>query len=58
MYSIVLKTVNFTLLKGKLSPDIGLNLEIYKIKSVLSVGPLMVFIIFFYCVVLGYLKGQ
>ncbi len=34
--------------KGTVSPDIGLNFSVWKIKSVLSVRPLMVFTFFYF----------
>ncbi len=36
------------LLKGTVSPNIGLNFRVWKIKSVLSVRPLMVFTFFYF----------
>jgi hypothetical protein len=36
------------MLKGTVSPDIGFYLKVYKIESVLFVGPLMVFTFFYF----------
>ncbi len=41
--------MNSSIFKGTVSPDIGFYLKVYKIQSVLFVGPLMVFTFFLFC---------